>query len=63
MVMKQKRSQHSDVIDKYRSKMEELDKEEEKHAQKLTEKVSLFLYYSFSSSRSFIRIDSDNFIK
>ena len=62
MVMKQKRSQHSDVIDKYRSKMEELDKEEEKHAQKLTQKVSLFLYSSFPS-RSFIQIDSKYFIK
>ncbi|KAM7354898.1 ATP-dependent RNA helicase DDX54 [Cochliomyia hominivorax] len=36
MVMKQKRSEHSEVIEKYRSKMEELDKEEEKEVQKAT---------------------------
>uniref|UniRef100_A0A1I8NL41 RNA helicase n=1 Tax=Musca domestica TaxID=7370 RepID=A0A1I8NL41_MUSDO len=35
-IMKAKRSQHSEVIEKYRSKMEELDKEEET---KLAEKV------------------------
>ncbi|XP_037827243.1 LOW QUALITY PROTEIN: ATP-dependent RNA helicase DDX54-like [Lucilia sericata] len=35
MVMKQKRSQHSDVIEKYRTQREELDKEEEKQAEQI----------------------------
>lgn len=47
MVMKQKRSQHSDVIEKYRTKMEELDKEEQIQSEKIvidkvSQKISLF---------------------
>ncbi|XP_023299778.2 ATP-dependent RNA helicase DDX54 [Lucilia cuprina] len=35
MVMKQKRSQHSDVIEKYRTQRDELDREEEKQAEQI----------------------------
>lgn len=48
MVMKQKRSQHSDVIDKYRTKMEELEKEEGKQAEIIKkEKVEFSCYTLF----------------
>lgn len=52
MVMKQKRTDHTDAIQKYRSKMDELDKQEEQQA-KISGKQKVSDDYSIKFSSSF----------